>query len=221
MVLCGRSVSDTGIRETACEGEDCALRLIIWNQSSKSISLTIRIHYSSHWNRNREMEKENSAKTDAELQKYKTSLSAKAKEQLVMETKELVEHQKREDTPEALATIPLLERKDISPKAQWYDVQEQHIADVPMLYHEEFTNGVVYSRMLFDMRTLPAELIPYAALLSEVLGSQNTEHYSYGDLDVALNIHTGGFNTLSHHLPGESKRYIDGTEVCGQCEGYK
>jgi presequence protease len=151
------------------------------------------------------MEKESRAKTDAELQKYKASLSATAKEQLVKETKELVEHQKREDTPEALATIPLLERNDISPKAQWYELQEQRIAGVPMLWHEEFTNGVVYSRMLFDMHTLPADLIPYAALLSEVLGSQNTEHYSYGDLDVTLNIHTGGFSTyLTTYLENQS-----------------
>jgi presequence protease len=151
------------------------------------------------------MEKENSAKSDAELEKYKSSLSKKAKEQLVKETKELVEHQRREDTPEAIATIPLLERKDISPKAQWYDVQEKRIADVPVLYHEEFTNGVVYTRMLFDMQALPTELIPYAALLSEVLGSQNTEKYSYGDLDIALNIYTGGFNAyLTSYLENQS-----------------
>jgi Zn-dependent M16 (insulinase) family peptidase len=171
------------------------------------------------------MEKKNTAKTEAELQKYKASLSTKAKEQLVKETKKLVEHQKREDTPEALATIPLLERKDISLKAQWYDVQEQHIAGVPMLYHEEFTNGVVYSRMLFDMRTLPADLIPYAALLSEVLGSQNTEHYSYGDLDVALNIHTGGFNTyLATYLENQSDtsmvpKFVVGAKVMNEKTG--
>ncbi|MEJ2542624.1 MAG: hypothetical protein P8Y99_01010 [Calditrichaceae bacterium] len=33
-------------------------------------------------------------------------------------------------------------------------------------------------------------------MLSEVLGSLNTENYSYGDLDKALNLHTGGFNTF-------------------------
>jgi Zn-dependent M16 (insulinase) family peptidase len=44
-------------------------------------------------------------------------------------------------------------------------------------------------------------MIPYAALLSEVLGSLNTEKYSYGDLDDVLNIHTGGFSTyLSTYL---------------------
>jgi presequence protease len=142
------------------------------------------------------LEKENNAKIALELKKFRTSLSAKAKEKLVKETQDLVEYQKREDTPEALATIPLLERKDINPKATWYSVQEQTAAEVPILYHEEFTNDVVYTRMLFDMRTLPADLIPYAALLAEVLGSQNTDNYSFGDLDVALNLYTGGFNAF-------------------------
>jgi presequence protease len=151
------------------------------------------------------MEKENIAAMQKELKKYNSSLSKKAKEQLVNETKELMDYQKREDIPEALATIPLLERKDINPKAPWYAVQEQRIAEVPMLWHEEFTNSVVYAQMLFDMRTLPTELIPYAALLTEVLGSQNTDTYSFGDLDVALNIHTGGFHAyLASYLENQN-----------------
>ena len=32
-------------------------------------------------------------------------------------------------------------------------------------------------------------------LLSEVMGSMNTENYSYSDLEKQLNINTGGFNT--------------------------
>ena len=151
------------------------------------------------------MEKENSAKTEKELEKYKASLSAGEKEKLIQETKELIEYQKGEDSPEALATIPLLGRKDINPKATWYAVQDQQIADIPFLYHEEFTNDVVYTRMLFDARVLPTELIPYAALLAEVLGSQNTDNYSYGDLDIALNIYTGGFSAfLSTYLENQN-----------------
>jgi Zn-dependent M16 (insulinase) family peptidase len=142
------------------------------------------------------MEKENAAAVEKELQNYKSSLSVKEQETLVKETQDLIAYQKREDNPEAVATIPLLERKDINPAAAWYTVQDQRVADVPVLFHDEFTNGVVYVKMLFDTRVLPAELIPYTALLAEILGSQNTDNYTFGDLDVALNIHTGGFSTL-------------------------
>jgi presequence protease len=142
------------------------------------------------------MEKDIKLKMEKELDVYKSSLADKDAEKLVKETQELMDYQKREDAGEDLAKMPLLERKDISPKSPWYALNEQKVADVPVLFHEEFTNDVVYANLLFDMRVLPVELIQYSALLAEVLGSQNTKNYSYGDLDVALNMHTGGFSTF-------------------------
>jgi len=40
-------------------------------------------------------------------------------DKLVRETKELLAYQKSEDSPQALATIPLLGIRDIDPKAQF------------------------------------------------------------------------------------------------------
>ncbi|MDP4115489.1 MAG: insulinase family protein [Bacteroidota bacterium] len=142
------------------------------------------------------LEKENSAAIEKKLNDYSASLSATEKSNLVNETQELIAYQKKEDTPEALNTMPLLSRKDINPKAEWYAVKENKLNGVPLLTHSEFCNNVVYSRMLFDLSSLPPELIPYASLLTAILGSQNTDNYSYGDLDNALNINTGGFNSF-------------------------
>jgi hypothetical protein len=140
------------------------------------------------------MEQEQSAEIKAHLADLKASLSDADIDSLVTTTQDLIEHQQREDSPEALATIPLLERNDISPDAEWYGVEELEIDGIPVLYHPEFTNNVVYMQLLFDARALPQELLPYAGLLAEGLSLLNTENYSYGDLDNALNIHTGGFN---------------------------
>jgi len=140
------------------------------------------------------LERENINNTERELVNYKSTLTEMDKENLVKETQELIAYQKQENSPEALATIPLLDRKDVNPNATWYAINEKRISNVPVLYCEDFTTNIVYVRLLFDMRVLPKELIPYAALLAEVLGSQNTDNYSYGDLDKTLNIHTGGFN---------------------------
>ncbi|MFO7889155.1 MAG: insulinase family protein [bacterium] len=151
------------------------------------------------------LESKRNEKIKTELAAYKKSLSQKEKEQLIKETQELIEFQKREDSPEALATIPRLEIEDINPEASWYQVSEKKLGDIPVLYYDAFTNDIVYIKFLFDTRVLSQEMIPYAALLSEVLGSLNTENYSYGDLDNALNIHTGGFNTyLNTYLKNRS-----------------
>lgn len=147
------------------------------------------------------LESENNEKIKQELAEYKASLSQEELEKLVKETDDLLANQKREDTPEALATIPMLDLQDINPEAEWYSVTESQIKQVPVLHHNTFTNDVVYVNLYFDLKTLPQAMIPYAALLAEVMGSMNTENYTYGELDNALNIHTGGFSTrLSSYL---------------------
>ncbi len=151
------------------------------------------------------METEINNKTEQELAEFKTALSDNDLDKLVQETNELVAYQEREDSDEAVATIPMLELKDINPESEFYEVEKSVVAGIPVLHHETFTNNVVYGRLYYDVRILPTELIPYAALLAEVLGSLNTQNYSYGDLDKALNLHTGGFNTfLNTYLENRS-----------------
>ena len=156
------------------------------------------------------LEKEKNEKAEKELADYKASLSGSQAEEIVRNTAALKEYQKEEDSPEALATIPLLSLKDINPKAEWYSLKEKKVDDIPVLAHNEFTNGVVYAKLYFDMGVLPDSLVPYASLLSEVLGSMNTEKYSYGDLEKELNINTGGFTT---YLNGYSKYKIDSSLI--------
>jgi Zn-dependent M16 (insulinase) family peptidase len=136
---------------------------------------------------------EKNARVLADLKAYKASLKPDQLDKLVKETKDLLAYQKSEDSPQALATIPLLEISDINPKATYYKVEEKNIAETQLLYHKEFTNGIVYMTLYFDTRVLPQELIPYASLLSNVLSMMNTASYSFGDLNKALNINTGGF----------------------------
>lgn len=142
------------------------------------------------------MEKENAAKAEKELAAYRATLSTENIKDLVKETQDLIAYQKRADDAEALATVPLLDLKDINPKAAFYLVDEKKVSGVPTLHYETFTNDVVYARLNYDLRVLPVELIPYASLLAEVMGSLNTDKYTYGDLDKALNMHTGGFSTF-------------------------
>ena len=141
------------------------------------------------------MEQETNSLTDEELARFKASLSGDSITALVKHTDELIAYQQKEDSPEALATIPLLELKDINPEVEWYQPDVRDAGGIPVLYFNEFTSRVVYVNLYFDLRTLHKDLIPYASLLSNFLGILSTEKYSYGDLNKALNLHTGGFST--------------------------
>jgi presequence protease len=138
---------------------------------------------------------EKNAEVESVLMEFKSNLDTPALNRLIRETQELVAWQKREDPEEALETIPMLDIKDIDPVASWYPFEETTVNDTTMIYHEDFTNDVVHMNLFFDARTLPVDLIPYASLLSTIIGLMDTRNYSYGGLNQALNIHTGGFFT--------------------------
>ncbi|MEI6680994.1 MAG: insulinase family protein [Bacteroidota bacterium] len=169
------------------------------------------------------LEKERQAKLEANLATYKSELDENAINTLISETEALIGYQQREDSPEALASIPMLEIGDIDPRAVFYGVDEQNISGIPVLAHEEFTNDVVYVNLFFDLRVIPMELIPYASLLSQLIGTLNTKNYSFGDLNKALNIHTGGFFTSlrTYHLKSDDNQLIPKFVVTSKAINYK
>ena len=104
------------------------------------------------------LEKENNVRIEKELSDYKATLSASDKELLVKETEGLIAYQKEENSPEALATIPVLDLKDVNPDATWYSIDEKKVSDVPVLHYEDFTNSIVYVRFFFDVRVTPRRI---------------------------------------------------------------
>ena len=141
------------------------------------------------------LEGENDARTHAELAAYKAGLSSDEVTQLVDHTAMLVDYQKSEDTPEALATIPLLDLEDINPEADWFMADASSVSRLPYLHFDIFTNDISYIRLFFDLRVLSKDQLPYASLLATLLGSIATENYTFGELDKALDTHLGGFST--------------------------
>nr|WP_288722496.1 insulinase family protein [uncultured Sellimonas sp.] len=139
------------------------------------------------------------AKHDKELAEklkaYKESLSEEELAKLVRDTKELREYQEEPTPAEILEKIPVLEVSDISEEIAPIFNEELKAGDVPFIYHEIETNGIGYLDILFDLRTLTQEEIPYVGLLQAVLGIIDTEHYEYGELFNEINMRTGGIET--------------------------
>ncbi|MDD3413894.1 MAG: insulinase family protein [Lachnospiraceae bacterium] len=134
------------------------------------------------------------AKVESKLKEYKATLSKEQIEKLVEDTKALEKYQEEPSSPEELKTIPLLKIKDIDRNAEKYINDKHVINDTVYLHHNIFTNGIGYLGLLFDMKNIPMELIPYAGLLKNILGLVNTENYAYGDLFNEINRYSGGIH---------------------------
>nr|WP_302594518.1 insulinase family protein [uncultured Acetatifactor sp.] len=96
-----------------------------------------------------------------------------------------------EDTPENMAKIPLLTREDMKREAAPLVNEEKTLAGSPALYHDVFTNGIGYLRLMFRVKDIPADYFPYIGILQNVFCHVNTANYSYAELSNEINLATG------------------------------
>ena len=132
---------------------------------------------------------------EAKLAEYKASLSKEELEKMVEATKHLEEYQEEEVSEEAMQTLPMLERKDMRKNVLSFSNIEEKIGDIPVVRHDEFTNGIDYISFLFDAGDVVAEDLSVLGFLRSVLCFVDTESYSFSELNNVINIHSGGISS--------------------------
>lgn len=143
------------------------------------------------------------------LSSFKATLSKEEIKLIMNETEQLKEFQEIPSTKEELERIPLLTRADIDKKVRPLFNTEHSVDGVKVIHHNVYTNKIAYMRLLFNVKEVPKELLPYASLLSFVLGYVDTKNYTYLDLSNEINIHTGGISTnvISFSVKGSSESF--------------
>ena len=129
---------------------------------------------------------------EEQLQAKLEKMTQEEKEILVEKTKALVEYQEAEEEPGSEKCIPMLKREDIKKEAAGFTNEELNVDGSLFLYHEVPTNGISYLDLMFDLKNLDPEDVPYLGLLKSVLGFVDTAHFSYGELSNEINAETGG-----------------------------
>ncbi len=135
-------------------------------------------------------------KKDAALKEKLHSLKGNMSEdeirEMIAATKRLRSFQETPSTAEELAKIPMLTREDIGKKAAPYQNTEYDWDGIKVVHHDEFTNGIVYLDLLFDIRDTDPGDLPYLGILKSVLGMMDTKHFTYADLNNDINMNSGG-----------------------------
>ena len=137
-------------------------------------------------------QKENELK--AKLSEYKSSLNPDEINELIKSTEDLKSYQAAPDTKEGLSTIPLLKKSDLSYDVLPVNNMEDSINGVKTLYHNYATSGIGYIRVLFNVRNMPREYVPYLGIFKTLLGSLDTKDHTYQTLEQDIDINTGGIN---------------------------
>lgn len=126
------------------------------------------------------------------LQQARAQMTPQQIEEIVQVTRELKRRQETPDSSDALATIPMLTRADLEPKIKTIPSEEIHLAESKILYHDLFTNGILYLDLGFDLHTLPQEWLPYLPVFSSALLETGTHDLTFVQLLQQIGQRTGG-----------------------------
>jgi Zn-dependent M16 (insulinase) family peptidase len=111
---------------------------------------------------------------------------------VVKEAQALKERQETPDAPDAVATLPMLQRTDLDQNSKIIPIHVAELGGVNVLSHDLFTSGIVYLDLGFDLHQLPQELLPYVPLFGRSLLQLGTETEDFVRLTQRIGQKTGG-----------------------------
>lgn len=139
------------------------------------------------------------AEERARLDAVRSTLSEADLVEIAAETQRLKTIQETPDSPEALATIPSLGLEDLDREPKMTPTEVERYHDTQVLFHDLFTNGILYLDVGFDLRALPQDLLPYAALFTAALLELGTEDEDFVKLTQRIGRQTGGIRPATFH----------------------
>ena len=137
----------------------------------------------------------------ARLDELEADLDPSEREHIRNRSRWLRQYQAEPDTPEALASLPVLNLSDIDRETREYPCEQLPLGRVRYLSHDIATNGIVYVSLLFDLHRLPAELLDYVELFADALrqtGAGGLDHVAFsrriagttGGIGVSTSLHS-------------------------------
>jgi presequence protease len=133
------------------------------------------------------------------LAQVRAGLSEAELQAIIDNSRELKLRQETPDSPEALALIPRLTLDDLDKEVRTIATNVLGGPNGRILYHDLFTNNIVYLDLGFNLRLLPAELLPYVPLFGRSLLGIGTESEDYVKLSQRIGRKTGGIVPATFH----------------------
>ena len=135
---------------------------------------------------------EEAAEERARLDTVAAGLTEEEREEVVEITEKLKALQNEVDPPEALAKIPSLGLKDLDRTNKAIPIERDTLNGARLYTHALATNGVIYLDLGFDLRRVPANLVPYLSIFSRALFQTGTAKEDFVSLTQRIGRSTGG-----------------------------
>ena len=138
------------------------------------------------------LEKENKEK---DLVEYKATLSETELEDIVKNTMSLREWQNSVDKKEDLEKIKSVNAKEVELKNPFEETFFEEYKGINFSHYDTVTNGISYSKLLFDISDFEVEQLQYASVLSYLLFNFNTKNKTEAEVIKEIGANLGGISS--------------------------
>lgn len=154
------------------------------------------------------------------LQETRAGFSQEQIEQVIHDTHALKKKQETPDTPDALATIPMLGKDDLDQKIKTLPTKIMQKEPATILFHDLFTSEILYLDLGFDLLSLDSKYFPYMRLFMRALLGMGTQKESFVELIQTIGRETGGirpslYTSEKAHQNGSSAYLFLRSKVMG------
>jgi Zn-dependent M16 (insulinase) family peptidase len=132
----------------------------------------------------------------AKLKAAKESWSEGKINELIKVNESLIKWQQTPDTQEGLDSIPVLKLSDIKPEPEDLPLFSDREEDLSVIVHNMDTDGIQHISLYFSASDLKLEDLPYASLLTALLGRLGTSKHSPLELQTMLKSNIGRVNIV-------------------------
>ena len=126
------------------------------------------------------------------LDAAKAAMTPEEIQAIIANTAALKARQQRADTAEDLARLPSLKLADLDRTNKTIPIAVSDMADGTLLYHDLFTNGILYMNLGFNLGAVPQELLPYVPFFGRALQEMGTTGEDYVKFSQRIDRKTGG-----------------------------
>lgn len=142
------------------------------------------------------------------LAQVRAAMSPAELDAIIENTRQLKQVQETPDSPEVLASIPVLKLADLDKENKTIPLEVTEQQGAKILYHDLFTNGIVYLDAGLNLHALPQEYLPYAPLFGRALLEIGTTTQDFVSLSQRIGRQTGGVRAET--LTSASRQGPDG-----------
>ncbi len=129
------------------------------------------------------------------LEELTASLGEGELDRIRAEAAALLEAQRTPDSPEALATLPVLPLSEVSETPEEFPLEVSEVLGRPVLHAPQDTSGIVYTNLFFDASDLTPEEVACSNFLCSLIGELPTKQHDSLTLQKLMKMNFGAFYT--------------------------